>query len=803
MEGILADLRFGLRNLLRRPGFTAVALLTLGLGIGANSAIFSVVRGVLLSPLGFPEPEGLTMVWQSLPDEGIMAEAASPALFVDWRDQAAVFDQLVALDVQISSVLSGETPEAVEVGRVSPAFFKALGVQPQLGRGFLQEESPEVLQEVVLSHRLWERLGAGEQDLVGQPLRVGEQSYTVVGVMPRDFKFIIDSDLWLPLVFGAEDLLDRGDVFLQILGRLHKGVTLDQAQAEMDRVAASLAKAYPLYHRGAEAQVVPLREQVVGPIRLTLILLFCVVFFVLAVACANIANLMLARAVERRGEMAVRQALGASRREVMRQSMVESLLLGFGGGLLGIAAAFAGVRALVSFGPAGIPRLESVQVDGVVLFFTLVVAVAAGLAVGILPALDLRNLSLSKILKEGASRASSQGGEGRVRSAVVILEIALALALLIGGGLMVRSFQKLLAVDPGFETEQVLAAIFALEQDRYPEAVQRARFVEDLLGRMQRSPEVQSAGIVTTLPLSRVQIDEAFSVEGKPFTPDMPRDAGLDAASQDYFRTLGISLLAGRSFSPRDRQDSPPVLIVNQRLARRLWPDEDPLGKRLRLPGLGPQSREVVGLVEDIHRFGLDREPRREIYVPFRQFFEEPLFALVLRSKVEDPLQLASAVRRVVQDLDPEQSIIRLVGLRTMLEDSIAQRRFNTWILSLASLVALALAVSGIYGLLAYYVSRQTHELGLRMALGARRSQVLLMVLGRGLRLTVTGAVLGIVGALLLSRFMGALLFEVQGLDVLTFVLVPFLFVVIALAASFLPAWKATQVDPAIALRES
>ncbi|MCB1032767.1 MAG: FtsX-like permease family protein, partial [Acidobacteria bacterium] len=558
---------------------------------------------------------------------------------------------------------------------------------------------------------------------------------------------------------------------------------------------------YPEVHRGAGVNLVPLREQIVGPIRSTLLLLFAVVGFVLAVACTNIVNLLLARSVERQGEFAMRRALGASGGEVIRQSLMESVLLGLAGGVFGVALAVVGVRLLVAFQPGYIPRLEHVKVDLPVLLFSLGVSILVGLAVGLLPALNLRSAGLSELMKQGASRSTGSKGLGKVRTAVVVLEIALALVLLVAGGLTVRSLKKLLDVDPGMAPERVLAATFSLSGDRYPGPPQRKVFVDSLLAEIERSPRVQEAGIVSTLPLSRVQIDEAFAVEGRPPSPDFPDNAGVDGASEDYFRTLGVPLLSGRVFRPQDREDSPPVVVVNERLAKQAWPDESPLGKRIYVPGLGRGYREVVGVVGNIRRFGLDSEPRREIYAPYRQYFSEPIFGLVVKVKEGDPLELASEVRQAVRRVDPEQPVINLLTVQSMLDNSLSQRRFNTWVLTLAAAVALILALSGIYGVLAYYVSQRTQEMGLRIALGARPQDVLALVLRQGLTLSLIGVGLGLLVSMAASQVLQGFLYGIRSLDAVTFLTVPWIFLAVALLASLWPAWRATRTDPAVALR--
>ncbi len=802
LSNLSSNLRLGLRTLVRRPGFTATALVTLALGIGANSAIFSVVNGILLSPFGFDRSEQLVLVWQTMPDRGVMAEPTSAATFDDWRKRSRSFTDLAAFDVRLRSLRTSGDPEPVETARVSPELFQILRVKAALGSVLTPgTTSVEAQQQAVISHGLWQRTFGGEPGVVGRTMLVEDQSYTVVGVMGESFEFLSKSDLWVPLVFTADDLQDRGNVYLRVVGRLKDGVSQTQAQEDLDAVSRALAQEFPMFQGGIGARIVPLAEQVTGNVRQPLLLLMAVVAFVLLVACANLANLQLARTVERSREFAVRRALGASRGAVIRQALTESVLLAFFGGMLGIALAAVGVRLLVKFQPGNLPRMNEVRVDGEVVLFTLVLAIVAGLLFGLLPALQSSRGELALRLKQGAGTGRSAGGLGRLRGLVVVAEIAIAMMLLIGGGLAVRSFQRLLEVDPGFAPRRVLAAIFSLTQDRYPEPPQRIRFVEQLLEQVQRAPSVARAGVVTTLPLSRVQIEEGFAVEGRPPSPNDPQGAGLDAASPDYFRTLGIPVVAGRSFLDTDREDAPPVVVINQRLAKRLWPDESPLGKRIFIPGVGPGMREIVGVVGDIRRFGLDAEPRLEVYVPFRQYFIEPLFALLVEARDDDPSKLAGLVRDTVRALDREQPIIRIVPMQEMLDSSIGQRRFNAWMIGVAALVALALALSGIYGVMSYTVSQRTQELGLRMALGAVRRDVLWMILRQGLTLTLAGIILGLVAALALGQLMSSVLFGVGGADPLTFVVVPLLFLVAAALASLGPAWRATRVDPMVALR--
>jgi putative ABC transport system permease protein len=686
---------------------------------------------------------------------------------------------------------------------VSPGLLRLLGIPPRLGRTFTPEEpSADAPREVVLSHGLWSRRFGSDPGIVDRTLRLDDQRYTVVGVMPPEFEFLMEADLWLPLVFSPQDLEDRGMIFLRVLGRFREGVDLERAWDDMENVSLLLEEKDPMVNADWRATVEPLRDHLVGDVRATLLVLFAAVGFVLLVACANIANLLLARSAEREGEIAIRRSLGAGRSHLLRQALCESLTLAFAGGALGLLLAYLGVELLVHLQPGNVPRLEEVAIDLRVLGFTLLLTVATGVLFGLAPILRSLRIDLGQLLKEGAGRVRGSLSLVGARSLLVIFEVAVAMVLLIGAGLTIRSFQRLQEVDPGFVPGRLLAARIALAEDVYAEPFQRRSFIERLLTRLESLPDVETAGMVTTLPLTGVDLMEVFVPEGVPASPNLPEGGGLDAVSPGYFRAMGISVQQGRPFDDRDRADSEPVAIVNQALAELYWPGEEVVGKRIQIPGVSEDFRRIVGVVGNVKRDGPDSETRREAYVPYQQFGElRSSFYAVARATPEGLERLPAALRSTVFEIDPNQPVANLVEMEELFRRSIAQRRVNTWLMAVAGGVGLVLALLGIYGVLEYSVVQQSRAIGIRRALGARTRDVLLRVLLQGLRLTGVGLVAGLVGAFLLTRLMESLLFGVAATDPWTFTTISLLFVLVALTASLLPALRATRVNPIEVLR--
>jgi putative ABC transport system permease protein len=802
--------------LLKRPGFTIVAVITLALGIGANTAIFSVVNGVLLRALPYPEPQQLLMVWSNRP--GLQAQTdltdspVSAADFVDWRNQNQAFAQLAALHTRALNLTDRGEPELLGGIRASANLFSLLGVEARLGRTFLPEEDQPGSRVVLISHGLWQRRFGADPKLVGQTLTLNDESHTVVGILPPDFQFPRRGELpagyqfprrvevYLPLALTPDQAGNRGRHYLAVVGRLKPQVTIRQAQAEMDGLAQRLQQQYPQSNTGKGVRLAALHEQVVGKARPALLVLMGAVGFVLLIACANVANLMLARAGARRKEMAIRAALGAGRGRIIRQLLSESVLLAIVGGGLGWFLALWGVELLLAVGPSNLPRLEEVGLDHGVFIFTLLISLATGLLFGLAPALAASRLDLNEALKEG-TRGSAVGGSHHLRRLLVVAEIALSLVLLIGAGLLVRSFSQLLSVDAGIDTRNVLTLDILLPRAKYA-GPQQTAFFEQVVERVRSLPGVESAGAVYPLPLSGGQEGAGFSIEGQP--PPAPgelRTAGPRWVSPDYFKVMGISMLRGRAITAQDGGDAPRVVVINEAMKRRFWPNEDPLGKRISFLTTDgtPDWREIVGVVKNIRHTALDSEPQPEMYFPFSQF-PLPFMTIVVRT-ASDPLSLVPAARNQVMAVDKDQPISNIHTMEELLAISVSQRRFNMLLLITFAVVALALASVGIYGVMSYTVAERTHEIGLRMALGAQRRDVIRLVISQGMMLAGIGVGIGLVCAFAMTRMMSSLLFGVGATDPLTYALIAALLSSVALLACYLPARRATKVDPMVALR--
>ncbi|MDY7092409.1 MAG: ABC transporter permease [Acidobacteriota bacterium] len=800
MESLIQDLKFSLKVLWKRPVFTIAAVVTLALGIGANSAVFSVIHGVLLSPLPYPQSEQLVMLWQSLPEAGVDEAPVSPLNFTDWREQNQVFEEMAAFSVASFTLQGTGDPRSVRAGWVTPGFFQVLGIQASQGRVLrASAEEAGAANEVVVSYPLWQSRFGSDPGLVGKTIQLDDKSYEVVGVAPPGFEFLIDADLWVPRVFQPQELLERMDLSQLVVARVRDGVSVQQARSNMEGIAQRMAADFGMQGQWG-IRVIPLRDYVVGDVGGSLWVLFGVVAFVLLVACTNVASLLLARAAEREKEFAMRQALGAGRWRLVRQTLTESIVLALVGGVSGLLLAAASIAALKSLRPAGIPRIDEIQMDPVVLVFTLLVAVATGLIFGLLPALQTPNAKLSEVMKEGMG--SGGGGLKNLRSAFVIVEIALALVLLIGAGLTVRSFQQLQKVDPGFRPAGTLTADIALPDGSYPSGPQQLNFFDRLKQEMERIPKVQDVAYITSLPLSGREEQQGVIIEGRPPTPGVPDGAGMDSVSPGYFQAMGIDLKAGRTFGPQDRADSLPVLIVNEAFARHYFPGDEALGKRVMVPGVSEEYREIVGVVADIKRYGLQAEAREEVYVPYAQHSFDRQVSFVLRTEAgADPLGLTDELRQAVWAVDGTQAIAGITTMAERFADSTSQRRFNTLLISLAAGLALVLAVLGIHGVLAYFVSQRRREIGLRVALGAQQQDVLTLILKRGLELAGVGVAIGVVAAFFLTRFMSSVLYGIDATDPLTFFGVALLFLLAAAIASLLPARRAARLDPLVALR--
>jgi putative ABC transport system permease protein len=807
MNSLIQDLRFSFRMLLKKPAFTLIVAFALALGIGANTAIFSVINAVLLRPLPYKNPENLVWLRETNPKSDIKDEPASPPNYLDWKTSGQSFEDMGAFVSTTLTLSSGGEPERIPAVYVTEGFFSVLGVSAAAGRVFTPEEDkPGSNRVILLSHSLFNRRFGADPSIIGNAITINGNPYTVVGVLPANFKNPRPADrkppeVWVPLAVNYNEQARRGD-YLSVIARLKPGATVEQARAEMDTITNRLEQQYPDTNTGWSATVTPLHERFVGDVRPALMLLLGAVGFLLLIACANVANLLLARSTARQKEIAIRSALGARRGRIVQQLLTESLLLSLAGGALGLLIAFWGVDALTSLSLGSIPRLNEVGVDGRALGFTLGVSLLTGVIFGLLPALQASNPNLNETLKEGGRSYNEGAGGGRLRNALAATEVALALMLLIGAGLMVRSFMRLQNVDAGFNPQRTLTAGLFLPSTKYKEGPQVAAFFKELLGKAQSLPGVESAGAIDTLPLSGGGDVIAFVVEGHPPlqpTDDTP-DAEYRVVTNDYFRTMGIPLLRGRFLEDQDNANAPWAMVINETMARRYFPDEDPIGKRINTgdPQKSPW-RTVVGIVRDTRHESLSAEPYSQMYAAHAQIPRRAL-SLVLRTS-SDPMSLVSALRGEVADMDKDLPMSNVMTMEQILSESIAQPRFNMMLITIFAVVALALASVGVYGVISYSVSQRTHEIGVRIALGAQPGDIFKMVLGQGLKLSLLGVGAGLVAAFALTRVMSGLLYGVQATDPVTFAIIPAILTAIALLASYIPARRATKVDPMVSLR--
>ena len=798
MHNLWQDLRYGFRTMLRNPGVTAVAVIALALGIGANTAIFSVVNAALLRPLPFEEPDRLVAIFETFLPSG-QGTVSVPDL-KDWREQNQAFDHIEVYWAESFNLLGGESPERIPGASVSAGFFKMLGVKASFGRTFLEgEDQPESSRVAVLSHGLWQRSFAGDLNLIGKTIKLNGESFTVVGIMPPGFRFPTPQiQAWAPLILRGGPAANRGSHYLSAVGRLKPGVTVEQAQAQMDSIARRLEKQYPGSNTGRGVKLIPLQEQLVQNIRPALYVLLGAVGFLLLIACANVANLLLARAAARQREIAIRTSLGAGRWRLVRQLLTESLLLAVVGGVLGVLVALWGVDVLASLAPDNLPQISRIRVDGWVLGFTIAVSMLTGLVFGLAPAFKASRPDFTQVLKVSAS--------SRLRLSasrfLVVAEIGMALVLLIGAGLLIKSFMRLNQVDPGFRPQHVLTMKINLPKAKYSTPQSAVGFYRQVLERVGGLPGVEAAGMVTFLPLQDWGLNGDFSIEGRPpFPPNQQPLAEYREVSPDYFRALGIPLLKGRYFTGQDVAGAPPGVIINQRMARRFWPNEDPIGQRLRFHG--PEGIPIVGVVGNVKQSGLDGSTRFEIYVPYSQSPWLPFnlgMSLVVRT-ASDPSALTAAVRHEILGVDPEQPVYRVKTMEKVIADSVAPRRFYMLLLGAFAGVAMALAAIGIYGVMFYAVRQRTQEIGIRMALGAQQRDVLQMVVGEGLLLAVAGVGAGLAAASALTRVLASFLFGVSARDLPTFAAISVLLIGVATVACYLPARRAAKVDPMVALR--
>jgi putative ABC transport system permease protein len=801
MDQLLQDLRYTIRALSKRPVFTAAFILTVALGMGANTCIFSIVNAVLLQPLPFREPERLLMVWSSNPQQGYETYSVSPPDFFDFQTQNSVFEDLAVFRTSGGNLTGDGDAERVTVAEVSPSLFTLLRSGPLLGRTFLAEENqPGKGNFVILSSGLWRSRYGADPGVVGKSIILNEESYRVVGVMPADFNFPEeDARLWIPRVFQPAEQTERTRNFriYNVLARLKPGVTLESAQAEMSTIAARLASEHPEDNTGWSVQLVPLREQIVGEVRPILLLLQGAVLFVLLMVGANLTNLLLVRALAREREICIRIALGTQRARLIRQFLIETLLLTVAGGLLGLLLAYWGIQLFASAYSPVIPRLSELSIDGRVL------AVALGLALltillGLVQLRYTTRIELVNALKNRGGSATGHSSQ-RLRRVLVIAQIAVATVLVIGTVLMIRSLEKLQKVEPGFRIDNVMTAEISLPKTT--EEARQTAFTQAVVDRLAAIPGVKAAGATTTIPLGNQEgLDAEFFIEGRPEPgPGQKLEAGLDIVTPDYFRAMGIPLIKGRAFDKNDQSSSPPVVIISQALARLHWPGQNSVGQRLKLGSAQEEPREIVGIVGDILHSGLDADPRPTMYVPHQQF-AFPYMTLVVQTSAE-PASVAEELREAVRSLDRNVPLSRMRSMEEHVASSLERRRLSMLVLAFFAGLALVLAAVGLYGLIAYNVNERTQEIGVRMALGARPREVRNLVLRQGLFLAAIGVAVGLLVAFWLMRGLSSLLYVISPTDLMTFLLTPLLLVGVALIASWLPASWASRVSPLAALR--
>ncbi len=810
MTTLLQDIRYGLRMLRKTPGFTAVALLTLAIGIGANVAIFSVVNSVLLRHLPFREPGRLVMVWQSYGIAGLEQVGASAAEYFDYRDRNQAFQSFAGYADASATFADGGEPERLEGARVTANLFDSLGVAPMLGRAFTAEEDRTGWPKVVaLSYSLWQRKYHGDRDILGRAVLLDRTPHTVVAVMPPSFEFPVAgtwsggfserAEFWVPMAYSAREIQGRAaSLDTRMVARLKPGFTLTQARADMERITRDLTREYSNIYGGnvrLTAVVSPLDDNVVARVRPLLLVLLGAVGFVLLIACANVANLLLARSTARQREIAIRSAIGATAGRLARQLLTEAAVLGIAGGAVGLVLTAWLVRAFVAVAPAHLPRLGQVQMDAGVLLFTLALSLLTGIFFGLIPALTVRRLDLNQALKETGRQAGAGRERYRFRNALIVLETACALLLLVGAGLLINSFVRVLRVQPGFDSSNVLITRTAFDATRYPQAEQRVAAQAEILRRLRDLPGVQAVGLSTHLPLADDRTI-GFAVEGHPDEGHVANNALIGG---DYFRTLGIPMLQGRAFDDHDTPDTPPVAVVNETFARQYWPAGDAMGKHFRW---GTRPFTIVGIAGDVKLSGLDAQAPPTIYMSTFQVKSGVSFraAFVVRGNA-DPALLAHGVRQEIWAVDKNLPVYDVQPMRQVVAASLAQRRFAVLLLGAFAGVALLLAAIGLYGVLAYSVSQRTHEMGLRVALGAQPRDVVRTVVGQGLRMTAIGLAAGLVASFAVTRVIAQFLFEVGALDPLTLGAVSTTLLLVALLAAYLPARRATKVDPMVALR--
>jgi putative ABC transport system permease protein len=800
MTRLFEDLRYATRQLRKSAGFTVVAVTTLALGIGANTAVFSVVDGVLLHPLPYPDSDRIVKVSQTF--EGISTDNASPANYLDWVSQNQIFEEMAASRGWQGSLSTGDRPELVRGSMTTPSFFPLFGVAPILGRGLQASDAlPGSDHVVVLGYGLWQRYFAGDRAIVGRDMRLNGERYTVVGVMPPDFSADEYGELWLPSPWGVpthplvpdkdpRQFRDRN--YLDVWARLKPGVTMQQARVELDTVGRRLETQYPDSNGDVGVTLIPLHEYIVGEIRPVLLVLLAAVVIVLLIGCGNVANLLLARATARSKEISIRTALGASRSRLLRQLLTESCLLALVGGVLGFLLAVLAVPSLLALSPPDIRQFKQIGINPGVLGFSFVTSSACGVLFGLLPALQSSRSRPNESLKEG--ERGSRANRGRTRSALVIVEVGLSLVLLVGAGLLVKSFARLMEVNVGFDPDHLLTFSLGLPSSTDP--VRQLAFYQQVVQRLQALPGVQAVGAVSRLPLSGGNSSRSFNVSGI----EKGYNADIRVSTPDYFRAMRIPLLKGRTFSESDVGSSVNIAVVNDALARTVFPGQDPIGKQLSHFGPNDLTLEIVGVVGNVRHVGLDADPHSEIYQLLGQA-QWPSMFVAIRSSASDPTSLTSAAQNAVWSVNKDVPLASVRTMQELIANSVQRRKFSMFLLSIFAGVAMLLAAIGLYGVMSYSVAQRTHEIGIRMALGARRPDVLALVVKQGMALALTGVAAGAVLALAMTRLISGMLFGITATDPLTFAGVAALVGTVAFLANYLPARRASKVDPIVALR--
>jgi predicted permease len=807
IETFLQDTRYAFRMLRKNPGFTAVAVLTLALGIGANTAIFSVVYAVLLKPLPYTNPEQLFTAFQANAQQGTAETGCSYLNFEEWRAQNHAFSELAGIVAHQLTLTGRVEPTVVNTSVVTPEFFALVDVKPLAGRIFFPQDGKQGAPPVALvSEDLWRGRFGADPNIIGTSINLDLRPFTVIGIMPGAFRtpFFTKQEVWIPLVQDpvfSTFMPNRGLHLLPVIGRLKPGVSVAQAQAEMDAISGRLAAEFPAENNGWTVRLVPLQKEIVGDVRTALLVLLGAVGLVLLIACANIANLLLTRATSRSKEIAVRTALGAGRARIIRQLLSETAVLGLLGGAVGIALAYWGVKALSSLLPSSLPQMNPIRVDYFVLGFALLLSAIAGLAFGLVPAMFAANADIQNALREGA-RSGESRNRRRARSFLAVVEISLAMVLLMTAGLLLRSFARLTSVSPGFDAQHIVKADISLPQFQYSTPQQWAAFSEELLARIQSDPGLQDSAVVVPRPIADRNVNLPFDIVGNPpSSASASRTASFVSVSPDYFRVMGIPLLAGRFFNQHDISSTPRVSIISEAMARLYFPNQNPLGKQLTFgfPPNGEAMREIVGIVGNVRDVALGQNPGAMMYVPFAQ---APFWGanLVVKSTLSTS-SVAAAIRQEVQKMDKDVPVTDVAKMPDLIDASVAQPRFRTFLLGLFAGMALVLAATGIFGVISYSVSRRTNEIGIRVALGASRNTILSMILGETLALTFAGLAVGLPCALAASHLVGHMLFDVSANDPATLAAVAFSLAVVAALAGYIPARRAVRVDPMAALR--